>query len=993
MPSFQQDMLDVGEGTNSIMISSLLIGAIVGAIFSGPLADALGRKALMALGTIIFIFGNVLQVGADDLKTMYGGRSITGVSMGMLSMVVPLYQSEIVPKNMRGRLMSIQQFTTTLGIAASYWVDYAFANVDGSMGWRLAIGFQLIPALVCLIGLILFIPESPRYSIDKKHTTEALVTLSKIRGDGTVTHNDVLKEFIEMKQNITFEHKIFKNDKYKRIFFSGPENNRRRLLLGMAVQIFQQLTGVNAILVYAPQIFQAAGLTGRDVTLFANGLSGSINLLATIPAIFFIDKWGRRPTMIIGAILCFICLGIMAVLSGLYGYGYGTYTTASVESTNMISKRSLLMVLFDTNGPTIGFLVVTYSYVAAYACTWGTLGWVYPAELYSQGVRAKALGISTASNWLFTYIVLQLTPIMLERIHWRTYVLFCVMSFIIAIIVHYYFPETSGKSLEEVDLIFSCRFNYYDVNVHHPQTAAEALEQMERVQQRDKNSSEPANSDSSIVLGSTNETESCTEDRLRRALQALVIEQNCQWIDRAIDLNEKLQSEVSFQLETINNKLMDILKRMIYIKDYIQEESSLKPTKLSKKYVKNIQYFDSSELLEINQDEGFESSDESSDEEAGEGELSVDELLARKARVRRWINKEKEQLSEAISSELIRDVAYTCLKRAENGEVDLSSLQKPTVDNIDWRRISKYHLTSRSPAECQIQWREEQDPNVNTGPWTEAETNLLRQLVATHGERGRWDKIVEELGTGRTIQQCFSYYMTAKHSMEFSTGKWEPEEDERLMAAVKAMKHCGWQQIAAAVGDRSGAQCLHRWTRRLDPSINKGKWSVEEDRALKRAVDFYGDNCWFRVQKLVPGRTDVQCRERWNYILVNPNVLKEETVQAPFTEEDKRRIMKLVEEHGKKWSYIASLLGKKSGKDVRSAWVAMEKSRERTERLEQQKKRLHREEEEKMERKRRRREEKEDQMRGREKRRRAREAKRLNPVSRKSGRPKKHPPQ
>ncbi|EIE91595.1 hypothetical protein RO3G_16306 [Rhizopus delemar RA 99-880] len=450
MPSFQQDMLDVGEGTNSIMISSLLIGAIVGAIFSGPLADALECYPWL-----------YLYVNCTFLK-----------HIKVLNILVD--QSEIVPKNMRGRLMSIQQFTTTLGIAASYWVDYAFANVDGSMGWRLAIGFQLIPALVCLIGLILFIPESPRYSIDKKHTTEALVTLSKIRGDGTVTHNDVLKEFIEMKQNITFEHKIFKNDKYKRIFFSGPENNRRRLLLGMAVQIFQQLTGVNAILVYAPQIFQAAGLTGRDVTLFANGLSGSINLLATIPAIFFIDKWGRRPTMIIGAILCFICLGIMAVLSGLYGYGYGTYTTASVESTNMISKRSLLMVLFDTNGPTIGFLVVTYSYVAAYACTWGTLGWVYPAELYSQGVRAKAL-------------VLQLTPIMLERIHWRTYVLFCVMSFIIAIIVHYYFPETSGKSLEEVDLIFSCRFNYYDVNVHHPQTAAEALEQMERVQQRDKN--------------------------------------------------------------------------------------------------------------------------------------------------------------------------------------------------------------------------------------------------------------------------------------------------------------------------------------------------------------------------------------------------------------------------------------------------------------------------------------------------------------------------
>ncbi|ORE09191.1 general substrate transporter [Rhizopus microsporus var. microsporus] len=466
MPSFQQDMVNVDDGTSSVMISALMAGTVIGAIFSGPLADAIGRKALMALGIIAFIFGNVLQVGADNLSTMYGGRSVTGVSIGMLSMAVPLCksfvllawfltlcayfiifldQSEIAPKNMRGRLMSIQQFTMTLGIAVAYWIDYAFMDVDGSTGWRLAIGIQLIPALFGLIGLLLLIPESPRYSIDKKHTTQALHTLAKIRGDGTITHNAALMEFVEMKQNITFEHKIFKNEKYKRIFFSGPENNRRRLLLGMGVQIFQQLTGINAILVFAPQIFKAAGLSGKGVALMANALSGSINLLATIPAMIFIDKWGRRPTMIIGAIVCCICMGIMAILAGRHGYGHDVVTTENDtgNSMSMVDQKNPLVLLFDTNAPTIGFLVVMYVYVAAYSCTWGTLGWVYPAELYSQGVRAKALGISTAFNWITTYAVLQLTPIMLRNIEWRTYVLFCVMCLIIAIIVHLYFPETS----------------------------------------------------------------------------------------------------------------------------------------------------------------------------------------------------------------------------------------------------------------------------------------------------------------------------------------------------------------------------------------------------------------------------------------------------------------------------------------------------------------------------------------------------------------------
>ncbi|KAL7318466.1 hypothetical protein PS15m_001707 [Mucor circinelloides] len=391
---------------------------------------------------------------------------------------------------MRGRLMSIQQFAITLGTAISYWIDYAFVNVPGSVGWRLALGLQLIPALICLIGLLLFIPQSPRHSIDKNKHAEALETLAKIRGDGTKTHKNVLMEFTEMKQNITFEHKLYKDHKYKRIFSSGSENNRKRLWIGMAVQIFQQLTGVNALLVFAPQIFQATGLKGRDAALFANGISGSINLLATIPAMIFIDRWGRRPTMIIGAILCSVCICVLAILSGVHGFAYSTADSIlqqDMPSANTGKSGNPLYLIFDANGATIGFLIVMYVCVAIYSCTWGTLGWIYPAELYSQGVRAKALGISTASNWLFTYAVLQLTPIMLQKIYWRTYVLFSAMCLVIAVIVHWQFPETSGKSLEEVDLIFSGKFNFYDVHVHHPQTAAAALAQMERVQQRNKN--------------------------------------------------------------------------------------------------------------------------------------------------------------------------------------------------------------------------------------------------------------------------------------------------------------------------------------------------------------------------------------------------------------------------------------------------------------------------------------------------------------------------
>jgi hypothetical protein len=150
--------------------------------------------------------------------------------------------------------------------------------------------------------------------------------------------------------------------------------------------------------------------------------------------------------MIIGAVLCSICIAVLAILSGLHGFTYNTSTSVlqqQMPSANTGKSGNPLFLIFDANAPTIGFLIVMYVCVAVYSCTWGSLGWIYPAELYSQGVRAKALGISTASNWLFTYAVLQLTPIMLQKIYWRTYVLFSVMCLVIAAAVHYFFPETN----------------------------------------------------------------------------------------------------------------------------------------------------------------------------------------------------------------------------------------------------------------------------------------------------------------------------------------------------------------------------------------------------------------------------------------------------------------------------------------------------------------------------------------------------------------------
>ncbi|KAI8137609.1 hypothetical protein BJV82DRAFT_524962 [Fennellomyces sp. T-0311] len=446
MPFFQSDLN--ARNISEYLLSTMMAGAFVGALISGPLADHVGRRGLIVIGTIIFMVGS----------------------------------SEIAPKHMRGRLVSVQQLAIAFGICVSYWIGYAFTDVNGSISWRLPLGIPLVIAFFYLIGTY-FMPKSPRYLIYKHMDAEALKELSVIRGDGTLDHPEVLMEYIEIKQSIRFEEK-YGSKHYARLFQKGWENNRRRLLLGMAIQIFQQLTGANALFLYAPQIFQALGTRGRHSILLANCISGVINFVFSIPPILVIDRWGRRPTLVWGSVFCCACTIVMAIVGSLTGLTDNIAAIRSIEEITPDEDTGLLAINASDKDGSIAFLVVMYLFVACYALTWGPAGWIYPAELYSQDVRAQALGLTTAANWLFNFGVTQLTPLMYVNIQWKTFVAYAILCAVIAYAVYRYFPETMGKSLEEIDLIFSGNFNYYDLNVHHPQTAAAALTQLDHAYAR-----------------------------------------------------------------------------------------------------------------------------------------------------------------------------------------------------------------------------------------------------------------------------------------------------------------------------------------------------------------------------------------------------------------------------------------------------------------------------------------------------------------------------
>ncbi|KAI9357768.1 hypothetical protein BD770DRAFT_443495 [Pilaira anomala] len=285
-----------------------------------------------------------------------------------------------------------------------------------------------------------------------------------------------------------------------------------------------------------------------------------------------------------------------------------------------------------------------------------------------------------------------------------------------------------------------------------------------------------------------------------------------------------------------------------------------------------------------------------------EEELNCEEDLPNKA----WTRFERNRLTEAIYAEAKRAMAFDILKQGDVSRVwEIDTIPKEKLENfpvsrLDWDRISTVHVFTRTANECLIQWTTQEHPVINKKPWSRKESKRLSELVEQIGMNGEWERIANELGTNRTISQCFSHYMAEKNNETSKSYKWTPEEDKQLANAVKVFGTCNWQQIAGICKGRTGQQCLHRWVKSsINPSIKRARWTKEESELLKRAVHLYGVGHWTKVQRLLPGRTDVQCRERWM------NIMDTKVKKGSITEEEMERLAELVKEHGPRWAFLA----------------------------------------------------------------------------------------
>ncbi|KAI7853247.1 general substrate transporter [Circinella umbellata] len=416
----------------------LLAGCFVGALSAGQTAEILSRKRTIILASIVFMIGCAIQTAANGYAMMVTGRAIAGLGVGSLSMVVPLYQSELAPKEIRGRLISLQQFMITAGLMVAFWCGAGTQYIEGEASWRIPIGIQIGPGLVLAIGA-LFLPYSPRWLISKGRNEEALEVLARLHAGGDRSSPVVNEEYNDIIQQVELERKISVTS-YTELF---KPKNRRRLVLGIFIQIFQQFTGINSIMYYAPRIFLQAGIAESSATLIASGVNGVLNMLATLPAVLYLDRLGRRGTLISGALFMGTAMLLCGIVMG---------AVADIEYNEETGQNEV--VLGFNQHASYFCIVMIYFFVAGFAYSWGPVGWVYPAEIFPLNIRAKATSLTTAANWLMNFVISQIVPIMLSSITWGTYIFFGCCCFVMSVCVYIFYPETKGRSLEEMDLVF-----------------------------------------------------------------------------------------------------------------------------------------------------------------------------------------------------------------------------------------------------------------------------------------------------------------------------------------------------------------------------------------------------------------------------------------------------------------------------------------------------------------------------------------------------------
>ncbi|KAH6673430.1 general substrate transporter [Halenospora varia] len=415
-------------------------GAVFGALMGGLTMDRFGRRMTILIGGLICCVGAILQSAAAHLAMILVGRIFAGWAVGLLSMAVPVYQSECAHPKIRGMIVGIAQQMIGVGFIVSTWIGYGCAQAPptSSIQWRFPLAFQLIPAGMLSLG-IMFFPESPRHLMETDREEEAMRVLQKLHADGT-NEEWIQREFHEIKTTIAAEKAV--SVPGWRIMFTVPQW-RTRLMHGVAVQVFTQFTGINVIGYYQNSMYKGLGITGNRA-LLVSGIYNCVGPLANLIFIVFIlDRVGRRKPLLwgtIGITLALICEAIV-----------NSQITQDAKGNNLPTSKN--------NSLSIAGVFFLFSVSVIFSLSFGPISWVYMSEVMPMQIRARGNAFATGiGNWLVSTFWAQVSPTALKELHWKFYFLFVAWNLVVTFpIIYFFFKETNQVSLEDIDLLFGER--------------------------------------------------------------------------------------------------------------------------------------------------------------------------------------------------------------------------------------------------------------------------------------------------------------------------------------------------------------------------------------------------------------------------------------------------------------------------------------------------------------------------------------------------------
>ncbi|KAF7554275.1 hypothetical protein G7Z17_g3022 [Cylindrodendrum hubeiense] len=424
--------IDTGDGGSSSLQGTVVaiyeIGCFFGAIGTMLFGERLGRKKTIMLGCVILCIGGALQASSSTIPHMIVGRIVAGLGNGLNTSTIPVWHSELMRPTERGKGLSIELAITIFGVMTAYWVDYGMSFIDNDAQFRFPLALQCVFAIITLLALF-FLPESPRWLVAHDRHDEARQVLWSVENDARhidASDDRISHNLSEIQQAIREERDASQGSTYRAMIKNGEQRYLHRILLGIGGQFMQQLSGINLITYYAPVIFQQSVGISHDLSLLLAGFNGIAYFLSSLIPIWTIDRLGRRKLMLFAA--AGQCAS-MAILAGTVANGSKPAGIAAI----------VMLFLFNFFFA-VGMLAIP---------------WLLPAEYSPLAIRTRSAALATASNWIFTFLVVEITPISITNIGWRTYVYFSVFNLCFLPLIYFFYPETRNLSLEQIDKLFT----------------------------------------------------------------------------------------------------------------------------------------------------------------------------------------------------------------------------------------------------------------------------------------------------------------------------------------------------------------------------------------------------------------------------------------------------------------------------------------------------------------------------------------------------------